>query len=101
MWPDKLLLNLKKLSKYYELVVFTILPKDIVNQIYNLIPAINDVVSHTLTYDDLVFMEGSKQVYKDISLLEYNRVSHFTNDDQEQGEIMVIDIHKGEDCVDS
>jgi len=52
-----------------------------VNQLYELMPEIKELVSHTLTYEDLTFSEDVCQVYKDINLLAHNRSSHFTKVD--------------------
>jgi hypothetical protein len=55
IWPEKLIQQLKKLHKHYELIVFTILPEGIVDELYNIIPELKTFVSHTLSYDNLVF----------------------------------------------
>ena len=77
-----LLAQLKKLTKYYELVIYTILPREIVNQFYNLVPGIEDYISHTLCYEDLTFSEADGLAYKDLALLAHNRLSHHTNENQ-------------------
>lgn len=66
--------QLQKLVKYYELIVFTILPREIVNKFYNLVPGLSDLISHTLCYEELTFSEENGQVYKDLSLISENRI---------------------------
>ena len=65
-----------------------------------------DYISHTLTYENLTFCDDNFLVYKDLSYLAHNRVTHLVkdaNDDEEPtiGEIMVIDTISAEDNVDS
>jgi hypothetical protein len=96
-----LLAQIKKLTKNYELVIYTILPRDIVNQFYDLVPGIEDFISHTLCYEDLTFSEADGLAYKDLALLSHNRLSHHTNENDDPSEIMVIDTKIGEECSDS
>ena len=71
--------HLKKLAKYYELVVYTILPGDILEQIFDMVPGIRDVISHSLCYNELIFVfigcfEAmlSDELIHDIKLKLYN-----------------------------
>lgn len=100
-WPMGLLAQLKKLTKYYELVVYTILPRDVVNQFYKLVPGIEDFISHSLCYEDLVFSESEGLTYKDLALLAHNRQSHHVDENDGPSEIMVIDTKIGEECSDA
>ena len=54
-----------------------------------------NLVSHSLCYDDIYFREG--YAYKDLSLLAENRILNVEND--EISEILVVDI--GESSVTS
>jgi hypothetical protein len=95
-----------KLAKYYELIIYSILPKEVIDQIYKLVPGIEQYISQTLSYENLTFCDDNFLVYKDISFLAHNRVTHMTeieNDDAEpiEGEIMVIDVLSAEDNVDN
>lgn len=101
MWPIKLLQQLVKLQKYYELIVFTILPEAVVKQIYDQVPELEALISHTLTYDDLVFNVDAGVVYKDLSLLAKNRNFFKKDDSDDIGEIMVTDYLSGEESVDA
>ena len=98
-WPLKLVLQLQKLKKYYEIIVFTILPKKFVDMFYEQIPDLKELIDHTLTYEDLVFDEENHVVYKDLSLITGNR--NFHRNENEEGEIIVIDTKKREESVDT
>ena len=68
-----------------------------------MIPGIEDLISHTLCYEELTYLEDDCNVYKDLSLLAHNRVINFTSENEADhiiSEIMVIDTHKGEECCD-
>ena len=54
LWPQQLLLQMRKLKKYYELIIFTILPQMIVDQIWAMVPELKELISHTLTMSDLL-----------------------------------------------
>ena len=82
IYPSGLIKQLMKLVKYYELIVFTILPRDIINQIYKLCPGITDLISHTLCNEELVYT--SDMAYKDLSLLTKNRMTHLIPEDGEE-----------------
>ena len=96
MWPLKLVAQLTKLARNYELIVYTILPSEIVSQIYDKVPELRLLVSHTLTYEDMTFSEENFVAYKDIGLLASNRISS----EQEQMETMVVDIKKASEIAD-
>ena len=73
-----------------------------VDQIYSDIPGINDLISHTLTYDHLEFSDETNQVYKDLALLAHNRTSNFSDQKMDTDcEQMVIDYKNSEDTVDA
>ena len=96
---------MQKLIKYYEIIIYTILPRNIVNEIFKLIPNFEECVSYTLCYEELTFSEDGT-VCKDLALLSHNRTSHHElyqepkQEDYELSEIMVIDVKKGEECCD-
>lgn len=62
---------MRRLSKYYEIIIFSILPLNIIHQIYQLIPEIDDCISFTLSYEDLEYQDGC--ACKDLGLLAENR----------------------------
>ncbi len=78
--------RLRKLSQYYELIAFTILPREIVTKVFDAYPDIGELFSHVLTMEDLEFCEGF--VYRDLGLLSGNR-----GDDCE---ILVVDSQDAE-----
>ena len=87
IWPNTLMNHLKILARDFELVVYTILPKDTMDKIYELIPNINEVISHTLCYEDMyfeIFEDGI--ACKDTSLLANNR---------NYNELIVVDVLVG------
>ena len=84
-------MNLEKIKKYYEIVIYTYLPRQAMNEIYSHIPQLQDLVSHTLTFEDLVYNEESEDYYKDLSLLQLNRSAQLSDQDQAVGDIFVID----------
>ena len=67
-----------KLAKYYELIIYTILPTEVIKEIYKLVPGIENYISQTLTYENLTFCDDNFLVYKDISFLSHNRVTNIT-----------------------
>lgn len=75
-WPSTLLNHIQKLAQYYEIIIYTILPQEVVNEIYKLVPGIENYISHTLTYENLTFCDDNNLVYKDISFLADNRVKN-------------------------
>ena len=103
IWPEGVVKWMKKLWQYYELIFFTFLPREIMNKIYELVPGLNELISHTLCKEDLVPGEEG-MIYKDLTYLAYNRVSNLQLDQDEeqatQSEIMVIDILDGHTCSD-
>jgi hypothetical protein len=91
-----LLYHLDKLAKYYELVVYTILPKVILEQVYDKIPGIRDLISHSLCYEDLIY--DGDYACKDLGYLAQNRTINIVPGDDEDmtiSEIMVSDIGLG------
>ena len=58
-WPDSLMSYLTKLNRYYELIIFTILPREIVTQFSKSIAGFDEIISHSLCYEDLVFSSES------------------------------------------
>ena len=65
-----------------------------------MLPGIEDMISHTLCYEELTYLDEDCNVYKDLSLLAHNRVSNHVSEDEDISEIMVIDTKKGEECCD-
>lgn len=96
---------MRKLKKYYELVIFTILPQMIVDQIWAMIPELKELISHTLTMSDLLSDDQQKETYKDLSLLSLNRIKKAKEGDQEnhqnEPKIFVIDVEEYEKVLDS
>ena len=84
--------HLKQLAINYELVVYTILPRDTINQIYAMIPNMHEIISQTLCYEDMYFeiFDGGFAC-KDISLLATNR---------NNCELIVIDVLDSQQFVD-
>ena len=64
-------------------------------------PGIEDYISHSLCYEDLVFSEDEGLAYKDLALLAHNRLSHHVEENEDPSEIMVIDTKIGEECSDA
>ena len=95
--PIELRNKLQKLSSKYEIVVFSILPKDIIKQVYDLIPDIDDYISLTLNYDDVVFKNG--YAYKDIGLFDKNRFKDIEHGFQ-QSDIILVDPYDKEEYID-
>jgi TFIIF-interacting CTD phosphatase-like protein len=70
MWPKSLAHHLKNLSRLYELVIFTILPAEIMKKILTLIPDSDSCIAHCLCKDDLIDnIFKAPMVCKDLSLL--------------------------------
>lgn len=100
MWPQGLEAAVQRLHKYYEIVLFTILPAAIIDKIIrDLVPGLADLISVVLTYEELVFEGESGYVYKDLSLLAHNRIANM-DDGREPGEIIVIDSQDIAVCCD-
>lgn len=57
-------------------------------QCYEIVPELENLVSHALCYDDIYFREG--YAYKDLGLLAENRILNVEKD--EISEILVVDI---------
>lgn len=81
VYPQGLMINLEKIKKYYEIIIYTYLPRHTMNEIYRHIPQLQDLISHTLTYEDLVYNEESEDYYKDLSLLHNNRMGEIVGED--------------------
>ena len=76
------------------------MPRDIISQVYQMVDGLEDYISHTLCYEELTFSHEDQQVYKDLSLLAFNRTQRIEGDDQDPCEIMVIDTKPGEEVSD-
>ena len=102
MWPEGIMKWMRKLWQYYELIFFTFLPREIMNKIFELVPGLEELISHTLCKEVLVPGEGV--IYKDLTFLAYNRVGNLNIDKDEeestQSEIMVLDTLDGHVCSD-
>lgn len=91
----------------YELVIYTILPRQIVETFLDLVPDIKNVVAHTLCYEELVFDNEQGLVYKDIALLAHNRTLPIDKDTKEEkegeapGDILVVDVVDSEQHIDA
>lgn len=62
---------LNLLAKDYELVVFSLLPKQLIHQILSKIDNSDTYISQILGYEDIVFLDG--YAVKDLSLLSQGR----------------------------
>ena len=89
-----MLTHIKKLKQYYELVVYTILPMELVTEIYKLIPTLSDHINHTLSYEHLTFCDETSKVIKDMSLLQLNRI-------ELNCETIVLDSTLRDQCCDT
>lgn len=104
IWAIELLNQVKLLTKNYEIILFTMLPREILNLIINkIVPELENFVSFSLCYEELIFPEDRPLVYKDMSLLSDNRTINLVkvDDDDEPPEpnmLMVIDILDTECC---
>ena len=101
VWPQGLIKQLKKLAKNYEIVIYTILPKVIMDQVYSLDPEFLDIISHTLCFENLVYQDGYP--CKDLALLAENRTQNIKCEDDEEvqvSEIIVIDTLDSNECSD-
>lgn len=104
-WPMGLVQHLRKLVKYYEIVIFTILPRGIVTKFFDEVPGLHEIISHSICYEELTMLESNNFVYKDLSLLDFNRHSNFVKNedgeiDTDPSEIIVIDCKAPEEFAD-
>jgi hypothetical protein len=92
-WPKEMIKQLKKLAKNYEIIIYTILPSEVMEKVYKLDPEFEDIISHTLCFEHLVYYNGYP--HKDLALLAENRTQNLDKDDDEEdpvcSEIIVID----------
>ena len=95
-----LLKQLRKLSKYYEIVIYTILPEQVMEEIYAIDGSFHDLISHTLCLENMVHYNNF--VCKDLGLLVDNRTINLVEgeDDNECCEIIVVDVNASEECFD-
>jgi hypothetical protein len=56
--------------------MFTILPREIMNQICKIVPGLKDLISYILCYEELIYEEENFAVYKDLGLLAHNRLTN-------------------------
>ena len=82
IWTQGLIKQLKKLAKNYEIIIYTILPTDVMDKIYKLDPEFADIISHTLCFEQLVFQDGYP--CKDLALLAENRTQNLEAQDDEE-----------------
>lgn len=107
IWPMSLAQHLKKLAKYYELIVYTILPRETLMQIYSMIPGIEQYISHSLCYDQVMFdvFDGG-YACKDLSYLSQNRKINVEQASEDNGqsdsqcEMIVVDILDSQESSD-
>lgn len=85
-----LLWHLKKLAKDYELVIYSILPKKLLDDILS--PDIRNLFSHVLSYEQLVSSNESEYSIKDLTLLSQNRFV--------TGKSYIVDCFGPNTCVD-
>mmetsp|Transcript_24419 Transcript_24419/g.37852 ORF Transcript_24419/g.37852 Transcript_24419/m.37852 type:complete len:144 (+) Transcript_24419:3998-4429(+) len=101
IFPKTLLAHLKKLSRFYEIIIYSILPMEILKQIYALHPDLKDVINHTLSYENLIY--DNNYACKDLGFLYENRMENIQQEDGEEptpSEIMVIDSLNSSDSSD-
>ena len=79
VWPTGLIIKLQKLRLHYEIVLYTILPRQILNEIFEQFPGIKSLIDHSLCQSDLVFTEDI--VYKDLALLDHGRITNLQPDE--------------------
>jgi hypothetical protein len=93
IWPKELLKQLKKLAKNYEIIIYTVLPMDVMKKVFLLDPEFADIISHTLCFEHLVYQDGYP--CKDLALLAENRTQNLEPEDDDEApvcsEIIVID----------
>ena len=78
MWPHSLSYFLRKFSKRYEIVVFTILPYEFMMKILQLIPESSAFISQSLCSGELLDnMIDGPVICKDLDLLAGNRKYRF------------------------
>jgi hypothetical protein len=78
MWADYLSSYLRKLSKWYEIVIYTILPREIMSKILMLIPEASTYVTKYLCSGELLDnLFDAPVVCKDLDLLAANRKYKF------------------------
>ena len=78
MWPDCLSCYLKKFSKRYEIVIYTILPLEIMKKILMMIPESDTYISQYLCSGELIEnMFDAPVICKDLDLLAANRKYKF------------------------
>jgi hypothetical protein len=78
MWTDCLSFYLKKLSKRLEIVIYTILPREIMSKILQVIPFSSTYISQYLCSGELVEgMFNTPVIYKDLDFLAANRKYKF------------------------
>jgi hypothetical protein len=74
MWPDTLSHHLRNLAKYYELVIFTVLPIELMKKIMLLVPDLDSLIAHCLCANELSYniLDGPF-IGKDLDLLAAQR----------------------------
>jgi len=70
-WEQPLLNQLRHLQMYYELVIFTTLPRYFVDRLLSMTPQLDSVISTILCNEDTTIVEDF--IIKDISILLLNR----------------------------
>jgi hypothetical protein len=78
MWPNSLSHFLRMFSKRYEIVIYSILPLEIMRKLLLLIPESSTYISHLLCSGELlVNMFDAPVICKDLDLLAANRKYKF------------------------
>ena len=73
------------------------------DQVFQLCPGLADLIDHSLCDEELIFQDDSEVVYKDLSFLAHNRITHLMGEEGEElipCDIMVIDTLDGHNCCD-
>ena len=102
IYPIGLSSLLKKLAKYYEIIVYSLLPKSILDQIFESVPDSQYSINHILAYDDIYFRDG--YACRDLGILAENRTQNLKPNgegaDIQDSEILVIDRGEGQAVAD-
>lgn len=89
--PFELRFWLKELSSQYELIIYSVLPLELVNNVLNVIGKIcnypiENYISRILSYEDVTFLDDF--AVKDLSLLQRGRLIYGSNG---KSEIAILD----------
>jgi hypothetical protein len=71
--PNGLIQQLRRIAKYYEIVLFTVLSRQLLNKIISsIVPELDEIVHEILCMEEV--LEGENNIYyKDLAILADNR----------------------------